>query len=548
MAHTTTAPAPRAATGCSEEQLDAFHVMHRAMRTDAAALVIAIGALAPDDRNGAAELARWFDAFTHAIEHHHGVEDDLVWPAVNARVADFAADAERLQADHRQLDVALGATADAIGRLTLPGRPFTADQRAAAAAATALAAVLDDHLDREEAVLFPVLRTQLSDAEMVAIHEQAGKQIGVRGMAWLLPWAADHATDEERARAMAGAPRPMRLLLAHIWAPRYDRSAALVRAARAATAATNTVRSATSSSVAAGSSGRRRHAVAAAAAVGLLAVVLGACTSANGDDKVSRPTTTANAASPAHVVDIVAREYTFEVRSPRVAAGRVLVRFDNQGTMAHQIQLGRVRNGVDRDSFMAAFTRGGDKAALGLVEWHGGVNVVEPGASGSALVDLPAGDYLMACFVPDPEGGPSHIARRMVVALQVEDAPSAPPAPAQPAPVGTITLQDYAIALPKDFDGRGVYRVRNVGQESHELVVLNLLPGKTITDILAWQAGGSKGPAPYTYGGGASTLAPGATSDVRLTLGRGQHVAVCVVTGPKGMHVNLGMVRPFTIS
>src|SRR5207302_328753 len=71
------------------------------------------------------------------------------------------------------------------------------------------------------------------------------------------------------------------------------------------------------------------------------------------------------------------------------------------------------------------------------------------------------------------------------------------PAAADPATDNTITLSDYDFSPAHPVTaGAHTFRVDNAGPQLHELMILRLLPGKSVADIQAWARNEMKGPPP----------------------------------------------------
>src|SRR4051812_9351563 len=94
---TTTSPPATAA------DIEPYLRMHRLLRRSAAELATAIHQ-APSDPGTERALARWFHGFAGEIRCHHHIEDVLLFPALEARVATYGALAPQLTSDHSELD------------------------------------------------------------------------------------------------------------------------------------------------------------------------------------------------------------------------------------------------------------------------------------------------------------------------------------------------------------------------------------------------------------------------------------------------------------
>lgn len=291
--------------------------------------------------------------------------------------------------------------------------------------------------------------------------------------------------------------------------------------------------------------------IASAALAGLLALAglgLSACGS---DDPAAAHHTGTTAAHhhdgpPPSTVEVTARDYSFDTSTDVVAAGPVTVRLVNEGKEGHQVQLARLADGTTPEDFTTTFERDGEGAAMDLLSWAGGVNAVEPGASATATSDVPAGEYVLLCFIPTPgKDGRSHVLMGMIGHLTA--VATAAPA-AEPEPGAPVTLADFSITLPPGFAG-GPVTIRNEGQQPHELILFQFAPGKGIPDLMAWQAAGMPAERPFTYVGGTGTIEPGASITTTIAEEPGDYLALCVVSGEDiRPHLEMGMVTPFTVT
>ena len=295
---------------------------------------------------------------------------------------------------------------------------------------------------------------------------------------------------------------------------------------------------------------RRRSAAILTTALVLGAGLLAACGS---DDPSSTAAgavqpVAAEAEAPAgHVLDVTLDDYAFTTEQHHVAAGPVTLRVRNDGKEAHQVHIGKPKRPLTPDQFIALHHKS-EAAAAQQVDWAGGVNGLEPGASQTAVSDLEPGDYLMVCYMPSPDGT-AHVMKGMVGTLHVVAAPV--DADAQPPrATSAITVKDFMITLPKTFTGKGDVEVHNEGPQAHEVIFIRFEPGKTLADAAAWQAAGSKGPGPFTFAGGMGEVEPNETQQMHLDLPPGDYAALCVlpdVLGDGQPHLAHGMVTPFTV-
>ncbi|MFI5986729.1 hemerythrin domain-containing protein [Streptomyces sp. NPDC051555] len=183
-----------------------FALMHIAMRRDAARL----RAAAPGWRGGGAE---WWQRLREVIEWHHTSEDDVLWPGLRRRDADFDAQARELHDDHEELDAAMAAVSTAVGR----------GGDGLAPAAKAFEEILHGHLRDEERVVFPVF-DRLGERAYLTEERKVVSSAPMRVMTYLQPWMFDGASRESVSHVSSTIPPPVRLIGATLLRRRYERT------------------------------------------------------------------------------------------------------------------------------------------------------------------------------------------------------------------------------------------------------------------------------------------------------------------------------------
>jgi hemerythrin-like domain-containing protein len=209
MATTTTT------TTTTAPDLESYLRIHRALRASARALADA--AAGPADRATAAARVRWYRGFAGEIRCHHHIEDELLFPALRARVATYADHADRLDGDHAELDVVLDGLTDALA---------AGDHGRGGRLAGELADHLDEHLAYEDAEIAPLFARHFTAAEFAELNAQAIKMTPPRQLGFTVPWIMASITPAEQQVVLAEAPKVMRL----VWRAtrrRYRRRAAL---------------------------------------------------------------------------------------------------------------------------------------------------------------------------------------------------------------------------------------------------------------------------------------------------------------------------------
>ncbi|MFD3544755.1 hemerythrin domain-containing protein [Streptomyces sp. NPDC058655] len=181
-----------------------FALMHIAMRRDAARLRTA----APT-WNGAGTA--WWQRLREVIEWHHTSEDDVLWPALRRRDADFDAQARELHEDHEELDAAMTAVSTAVERRG-DGLPRAAQD---------FETILREHLRDEERTVFPVF-DRLGERAYLAEERKVVASAPLRVMTHLQPWMFDGAPRHAVAHVSATIPPPVRLIGATLLRRRYE--------------------------------------------------------------------------------------------------------------------------------------------------------------------------------------------------------------------------------------------------------------------------------------------------------------------------------------
>ena len=246
------------------------------------------------------------------------------------------------------------------------------------------------------------------------------------------------------------------------------------------------------------------------------------------------------------VADGTAHAYAFELPD-RIEAGPTRFSLVNEGEEDHHAQLFRLDPGSTVEELEAALATGGPAAALDHGSLAGGTGLVAPGrtSEADAVVPLAAGQYVLLCFVPGPDGAP-HLAHGMVEPFRVEDAGL--DSPEAPDPDAGVRLTDYAVDIPATVARGSVLEVANeAAREQHEMIVAGLDGSAGVDDVRAALSSGT--PPPITPVGGVQALAPGDTQLLRLDAPPGDYVVLCAIPAADGTPHHLkGMLAPVTVT
>ncbi|MFL5515797.1 MAG: hypothetical protein ACJ8DJ_06555 [Gemmatimonadales bacterium] len=178
----------------------------------------------------------------------------------------------------------------------------------------------------------------------------------------------------------------------------------------------------------------------------------------------------------------------------------------------------------------------------------GGPNASSSGVDAKVVLDLPAGQYAMLCLIASDADRTAHYAKGMIRPLVVLGSGGAAQR-REPAADGRIVLTDYAFDVSPDIGaGRHTLRVENAAAQAHEVVIVRLIPGKTMTDLWTWSKG-PKGAPPVMPNGGTTVIAPGGVNLMTATFTPGDYVLVCFASDASDgrSHLAHGMVQQFRV-
>ena len=286
-----------------------------------------------------------------------------------------------------------------------------------------------------------------------------------------------------------------------------------------------------------------------ASAAALLVGMLAACA---GDDTAKASADSAAAASAAAVpatpvvYTITAKDFSYDAPDT-ITGGLVTIRLVNQGPDLHHIQLLKLDDGKT----VADLTEGlkhmkPTDAPPPWVHDVAGPNTPVPGGESSITEQLEPGNYALVCFIPGADHVP-HAMKGMVRALTVLPATGA--TAAAPTADVTVTLKDYAWDItPALTAGKHVLRLENQAEQSHEMVIALLEPGKKAADLAKWIEN-QQGPPPGKPMGGISGMAKGGVVYLPVDLAPGEYGLYCFLPDAKDgkMHREHGMITQITV-
>ena len=246
------------------------------------------------------------------------------------------------------------------------------------------------------------------------------------------------------------------------------------------------------------------------------------------------------------VVVVHAKDYSY-VAPKSIKAGASTFHLVNDGKEVHHLTILKLASGKTMGDFAAAMKKPGPMPSW--VSSVGGPNAAVPGASSDATMTLEAGNYVLLCFVPSPGETAPHVMKGMLHPLTVLPGTSTA---AEPVADITVTLADYGFTVDKPLTpGHHEVKVVNTAAQPHEVVLMELLPGKTMQDMGNWiDRDMMKGPPPGRPIGGMSNMDKGRTGSFPVDLHPGHYGMICFVPDakdgkPHSMH---GMSKEFEVA
>jgi len=259
-----------------------------------------------------------------------------------------------------------------------------------------------------------------------------------------------------------------------------------------------------------------------------------------------KPTTASAPSKPvvkARVVTVTGKDFKFDAPD-EIPAGLTEFRFLNKGPSIHHMQLLKLTNGKTYSDLITALKIQGPPPRW--IKEVGGPNAPAPGMESNATLMLEPGNYAIICFVDI--GGAPHFTKGMVRPLKV--VPASGPAAVRPTPDVTVTLVDYAFNFSGPLRaGARTIKVQNSGPQSHEVELVQLAPGKTAQDFLAWAGSGMKGPPPAKPIGGIAAVQRGMSESFSANFTPGNYAFICFVPDAKDgrPHFAHGMTKDFSV-
>ncbi len=245
------------------------------------------------------------------------------------------------------------------------------------------------------------------------------------------------------------------------------------------------------------------------------------------------------------VITIHAKDFAF-VGPKTIKSGPTTFRLVNDGKELHHLSIVKLDKGKTMKDVGEALKKQGPPPAW--MKDVGGPNAAGPGGSVDATVSLEPGEYAFLCYINSPGNPMPHMAKGMVGSITVLPESNGATMPATDV---TITLTDYKFTFSKPLTaGKHVVNVVNTAVQPHELVLVKLLPGKTMADFEAFATTNLlAGTSPAEVMAGMGGLAKGKSASFPVDLKPGKYGMICFVPDAKDGkgHYHHGMVMSFDV-
>ena len=143
------------------------------------------------------------------LHHHHASEDELLYPLLIQRAPEEAAETERTQHQHKEVEGTIEAATNAC--VTWRKSPSAESGEALATSLEALNEALQPHLDDEEQITVPLAAVTLTQAEWDKMGEQGTAGIPKKMLPVAFGMLLEPLNESDRALMKAELPGFVRL-------------------------------------------------------------------------------------------------------------------------------------------------------------------------------------------------------------------------------------------------------------------------------------------------------------------------------------------------
>jgi hemerythrin-like domain-containing protein len=210
----------------TQGQLDAWGMawVHQVYRREFHLLSSLVRGVADGDTERSALVAEHITDITNSLHEHHVAEDELLWPLLLERATPAADVVHRMEKQHEALHTLLAE----LDELTPRWRATAAeaDRDVLAELVSRTSAVIDEHLQDEEAHVMPLIEQHVSQQEWLAFELAGHASIPQEKALLFLGLGLEDATPHEHEMFVGGLPPEVVEMWEQFGKAEYDRQRA----------------------------------------------------------------------------------------------------------------------------------------------------------------------------------------------------------------------------------------------------------------------------------------------------------------------------------
>jgi hypothetical protein len=189
-------------------------MIHRTFRREFSNLSGLIRTLPPGDIHRSTFVGNYLGNMISVLHHHHDAEDELLWPRLRARTPSCSDSLQRAQVEHAVIAEAIDKVQSIAPLWATSAEPRLAEQLSAAI--EELSARADEHFDREERNVVPLIRQYITHEEWQDFIDRGAAYVNPKNLWFSLAYSGfllgDAAPDEQR-RFLAALPTTLRTVV-----------------------------------------------------------------------------------------------------------------------------------------------------------------------------------------------------------------------------------------------------------------------------------------------------------------------------------------------
>jgi hypothetical protein len=220
-------------------------------------------------------------------------------------------------------------------------------------------------------------------------------------------------------------------------------------------------------------------------------------------------------------LDVTMQDYAFVVDGD-VTAGPALVSFENVGEQFHHAIVGKLGEGKTLEDVQDFVSKGAQGPPP---PWFDDAPIdqtlISPGQNAGIVLDLEEGNYVLLCFMPDPEGQP-HVVHGMAQTFEVTAGDGGEPIEAD----ASVAMTKEGAEAPELPAGESFLEVTNDDEIPGEVYIVQIPEGNSLDDLDKWFGSGQKGEAPVQFFGGTHAFEPGESVVLQFDLEPGDYSIV----------------------